>query len=60
MTINGIESQLLEKLADLKLTYGADVELNDSQNTSATDDLAGVLTDLNPDHQYPPTTKPHA
>lgn len=60
MTVNEIELQLLNKIAYLKSVYGADTVLSDTQNTEVTDALAGALSDLNPDHNYPPTTKPHA
>lgn len=57
MTINGIENELAAKIADLKLTYGADATLSVSDNTAAADELAGILETVNPNHDFPPTPR---
>lgn len=42
---------------DLLAVHDPEEELSVSDNVSATDQFAGVLKDVNPNHQYPPVPK---
>lgn len=57
MTIATIRAALTTKLNALAATYGESAVLTADNNTAATDQLAQVLDDVNPNHQYPPVKK---
>jgi hypothetical protein len=50
-----MDAYFVEKAA----TYGWSNQLTPAQQTDVTDGAAGVLNTLNPNNDYPPTTKPH-
>lgn len=59
MTAGTIKTQLTTSINSYLTAHGLDDAsvLTDSQNVALTDQLAGVLETVNPNHGYPPTTK---
>ena len=57
MTKQQILDGLTEAINETLTQVTMNEELTESQNTSLTDVLAGVLENVNPNHNYPPVPK---
>lgn len=57
MNIATIKAEIIAVLDAEAQTKGETSELTDEENTDVTDSVAAKLTDLNPNHGYPPVNK---